>query len=68
MTCAKVAINGPNLKKLAHTKNQIGESGGERKKNPSANPVLLHFDGKKSVSDRNTPTAIQNSRLEIWFL
>ena len=31
MTCAKVAINGPNLKKLAQ-KNQIGESGGERKK------------------------------------
>ena len=38
MTCAKVAINGPNLKKLAQKKNQIGESGGERKKNPSANP------------------------------
>ena len=31
MTCEKVAINGPNLKKLAH-KNQSGESGGERKK------------------------------------
>ena len=41
MTCAKVAINGPNLKKLAQKKNQIGESGGERKKNPSANPESL---------------------------
>ena len=38
MTCAKVAINGPNLKKLAQKKNQIGKSGGERKKNPRANP------------------------------
>ena len=40
MTCEKVAINGPNCKKLAH-KNQIGESGCERKKNPSANPVFV---------------------------
>ena len=45
MTCAEVAINGPDLKKLAqkklnwHKKNQIGESRGERKKNPSANPA-----------------------------
>ena len=31
MTCEKVAINGPNLKKLAQ-KNQIGKSGDERKK------------------------------------
>ena len=30
MTCEKVATNGPNLKKLAQ-KNQIGESGGEKK-------------------------------------
>ena len=33
MTWDKVAINGPNLKKkLEYKKNQIGESGGERKK------------------------------------
>ena len=39
MTCDKVAINRPNLKKLA-PKTQIGKSGGERKKNPSVNPVI----------------------------
>ena len=39
ITCEKVAINGSNLKKLA-PKNQIGESGGKRKKNYSANPEL----------------------------
>ena len=32
MTCEKAAINGSK-------QNQTGESGGERKKNPSANPV-----------------------------
>ena len=39
MTCEKAVINGPNSKKLAQKK-QIGKSGGERKTNPSANPVL----------------------------
>ena len=34
-----MAINGPNLKKLAQ-KNQIGKSGGDRKKNPSWNPII----------------------------
>ena len=32
MTCDKVAINGPNLNKLAPKKNHTGESGDERKK------------------------------------
>ena len=39
MTCDKVAINGPNSKKLAQ-KNQIGESGGERKKKILAQTLM----------------------------
>ena len=41
MTCDKVAINGPNLNKLAPKKNHTGESGDERKKNHSANPCAF---------------------------
>ena len=41
MSCDKVVINGPDLKKMAQKKNQIGKSGGERKKNPSANPDFM---------------------------
>ena len=29
------------VKRKWHKKNQIGENGGERKRNPSANPVIL---------------------------
>ena len=39
MTCEKVAINGQNLKKLAHKK-----SNWRKKKNPSANPEI-YIDG-----------------------
>ena len=34
-----LAINGPNLKKLAPKKNQIGKSSGERKENSGTNPA-----------------------------
>ena len=54
MTCGKVAKNNTNLKKLAQ-KNQIGKSGGERKKNPSANPdlsdsIYLNFFSSITIS------------------
>ena len=35
-------INGPNLMKLAQKKNRIGESGGERKKNPTPRPTQVY--------------------------
>ena len=40
MTCEKVAINGPNLKKLAHKKYKLAKVVAKEKKNPSANPVV----------------------------
>ena len=38
MTCEKVAINGPNCKKLAHKKSNW-RKWWRKKKNPSANPA-----------------------------
>ena len=43
MTYEKWQKNGPDLQKLAQKKNQIGENDGEKKKNPSANPVMSIF-------------------------
>ena len=54
MTCEKVAINGPNLKKLAHKKNQTGESGDERKQNPSANPGQMRsFESSENIHKKD---------------
>ena len=38
MTCDKVVINGPNLKKLAQKKIKLAKVVAKEKKNPSANP------------------------------
>ena len=35
--------SGSKLKKMAQKKNQTGENGGERKKNPSANPATRYI-------------------------
>ena len=42
MTCEKVAINGPNLKKLAHKKSNWQKWWPKKKKNPSGNPDDVH--------------------------
>ena len=61
MTFEKVAINGQNLKKLAHKKSNW-RKWWRKKKNPSANPDMYKVN---DVTDWSSQTT-DNSKYFVW--